>query len=73
MDHKAGHRRDGHRPRGPVYPAESVTEKAGFQGAQVLVDGPRVIFNNPESLLAVVVFTDGSHAPVVVNKSAAVR
>ncbi|MGA3218979.1 MAG: hypothetical protein ABSE77_07870, partial [Acidimicrobiales bacterium] len=57
----------------PAYPAESVTEKAGFQGAQVLVDGPRVIFNNPESLLAVVVFTDGSHAPVVVNKSDAVE
>ena len=50
-----------------------MTEKAGFQGAQVLVDGPRVIFNNPESLLAVVVFTDGSHAPVVVNKSDAVE
>ena len=60
-------------PGAPAYPAESVTEKAGFQGAQVLVDGPRVIFNNPESLLAVVVFTDGSHAPVVVNKSDAVE
>ncbi len=60
-------------PGAPVYPAESVTEKAGFQGAQVLVDGPRVIFNNPESLLAVVVFTDGSQAPVVVNKSDAVE
>ena len=47
-------------PGAPAYPAESVTEKAGFQGAQVLVDGPRVIFNNPESLLAVVIFTDGS-------------
>ena len=37
------------------------------------MDGPRVIFNNPESLLAVVIFTDGSHAPVVVNKSDAVE
>jgi hypothetical protein len=60
-------------PGAPAYPAESVTEKAVFQGAQVLVDGPRVVFNNPESLLAVVVFTDGSHAPVVVNKSDAVE
>jgi hypothetical protein len=55
----------------PNYPALS-TEKASFQGAEVLVDGPRVIFNNPGSLLAVVVFTDGSHAPVIVNKSDAV-
>lgn len=54
------------------YPAKSVTEKASFVGAQVLVDGPRVIFNNPESLLAVVVFTDGSHSPVIVDKSTAV-
>src|ERR1019366_7379788 len=60
-------------PGAPAYPAESETEKASFQAAQVLVDGPRVIFNNPESLLAVVVFTDGSHAPVVVNKSDAVE
>ena len=56
----------------PSYPAKSVTEKASFQGAEVLVDGPRVIFNNPGSLLAVVVFTDGSHAPVVIDKSDAV-
>ncbi len=54
------------------YPAEGATEKASFQGAEVLVDGPRVIFNNPDSLLAVVVFTDNSHAPVIVNKSTAV-
>ena len=56
----------------PNYPAKSVTEKASFQGAEVLVDGPRVIFNNPQSLLAVVVFTDGSHVPVIVDKSNAV-
>ena len=59
-------------PGAAKYPAKSVTEKASFQGAEVLVDGPRVIFNNPESLLAVVVFTDGSHAPVIVDKSNAV-
>ena len=59
-------------PGAAKYPAKSVTEKASFQGAEVLVDGPRVIFNNPQSLLAVVVFTDGSHAPVIVDKSNAV-
>ena len=56
----------------PQYPAQGPTEKAGFDGAQVIVDGPRVVFNNPGSLLAVVVFTDGTHAPVVVDKSTAV-
>jgi hypothetical protein len=59
-------------PGAATYPAKSVTEKASFHGAEVLVDGPRVIFNNPESLLAVVVFTDGSHSPVIVDKSNAV-
>jgi hypothetical protein len=56
----------------PDYPARGPTEKASFDGAQVVVDGPRVVFNNPGSLLAVVVFTDRSHSPVVVDKSAAV-
>ncbi len=59
-------------PGAPTYPAKSTTEKAGFGQAQVLVDGPRVVFNNPESLLAVIVFTDGAHPPVVVDKSTAV-
>jgi hypothetical protein len=54
------------------YPAASAAEKASFVGAQVLVDGPRIVFNNPQSHEAVVVFTDGSHSPVVVNKGAAV-
>ena len=54
------------------YPSKSPTEKADFAGAEVLVDGPRVVFNNPDSLLAVVVFVDGSHDPVVVDKSSAV-
>ena len=56
----------------PTYPAASAAEKASFQGAQVVVAGPRVVFNNPGSLLAVVVFTDGSHAPVIVDKRSAV-
>ncbi|HET9059790.1 MAG TPA: hypothetical protein VFN61_07700, partial [Acidimicrobiales bacterium] len=54
------------------YPAKGVTEKATFQGVQVLVNGPRVVVNNPGSLLAVVLFTDGSHKPVVIDKSTAV-
>jgi hypothetical protein len=53
------------------YPARSRAERAGFEGAEVVVDGPRVVYNNPQSLLAAVVFTDGSHAPVIVDKSAA--
>ena len=56
----------------PVYPARGPTEKASFEGAQVLAAGPRVVFNNPGSLLAVVVFTDGTRRPLVVDKSAAV-
>lgn len=56
----------------PRYPAASRSEHASFLDAQVLAQGPRVVFNNPGSVLAVVVFTDGSHAPVVVDKSAAV-
>lgn len=47
-------------------------ENADFSGAQVVLDGPRVVFNNPQSLEAVVVFTDGSHPPAVVNKTQAV-
>ncbi|HLH47509.1 MAG TPA: hypothetical protein VKV25_10135, partial [Acidimicrobiales bacterium] len=54
------------------YPAKSRVERASFTGAELLVDGPRVVYNNPGSLLAVVVFTDGSHRPVVVDKASAV-
>ncbi len=56
-----------------TYPVSNAAEKVSFQGAQALVDGPRVVFNNPGSHLAVVVFTDGSHAPVVVDKSTALQ
>jgi hypothetical protein len=56
----------------PAYPALSAAEKDRFIGAQVLLVGPRVVINNPGSLEAVVVFTDGSHPPVVVDKSQAV-
>lgn len=57
----------------PRYPVLSSTEKDDYHNSQVLVDGPRVVFNNPQGLEAVVVFTDGSHAPVVVDKSQAVE
>ena len=54
------------------YPLRSATEKDAFAQAEVLQTGPRVVYNNPESLDAVVVFTDGSRPPVVVDKSQAV-
>lgn len=56
----------------PAYPAASAAERADFGAAELLVDGPRVIFNNPDSLLGVVVFTDGSRPPAVFDKSVAI-
>ncbi|MDA8044018.1 MAG: fibronectin type III domain-containing protein [Actinomycetota bacterium] len=47
-------------------------ETPTFTGAEILLDGPRVVVNNPQSLEAVVVFTDGSRPPAVVNKTQAV-
>jgi hypothetical protein len=55
-----------------AYPVLDPSEKATFSGAQVLVDGPRVVFNNPQSLDAVLVFTDTDRPPVVLDKSQAV-
>jgi hypothetical protein len=55
-----------------TYPAQSKTEQAPFVGAQVIAVGPRVVFNNPQSLDAVVVFTDGTRLPQVIDKSRAV-
>ncbi len=66
----------------PNYPAKSAVEKADFSTAEVVGVGPggvpgagrdnRVVFNNPQSLFAVVVFTDEPRRPVIVDKSAAV-
>lgn len=53
------------------YPRRSPLEQASFAGAEVTADGPRVVYNNPASLLAVDVFTDGTHAPVTLDKSTA--
>lgn len=47
-------------------------EAAGFSDPTVLARGPRVIFNDPDHLDALAVFTDGSHTPVTIEKSAAV-
>jgi Fibronectin type III domain len=54
------------------YPQFNATERPSFNSAEVISDGPRVVFNNPSSLDAVVVFTDHSHPAVVVVKSDAV-
>jgi hypothetical protein len=52
------------------YPVASRSEKPSFAGAQVLVDGPRVVFNNPQSLDALVVFTDAPKLTLAtVNKT----
>jgi hypothetical protein len=56
-------------PGASRYPVERGEMTDNFADAQVLVDGPRVIFNNPGNILAVVVFTDGSRLPLVINKS----
>ena len=39
---------------------------------EIIARGDRVVFNNPSSQSAVVVFTDGSHPPRLVNKRVAV-
>jgi Fibronectin type III domain len=51
-----------------TYPALNRTEEAPFFGTQVIAVGPRVVFNNPQSLEAVVVFTDGTRVPAVIDK-----
>ncbi len=60
----------------PSYPVVTQdgrrVEAAGFTDPSVLARGPRVIFNDPDHLDALAVFTDGSHAPVTIEKSAAV-
>jgi hypothetical protein len=54
-----------------TYPRLSPLEHDNFASAQVILDGPRVVYNNPQSHEAVVVFTDGEHPPVVIDKSQA--
>lgn len=66
---------------GPVEGAESypltkqdgrVIEPSGFADAYVIARGSRVILNSPDHLEALVLFTDGSHAPLTIEKSSAV-
>jgi hypothetical protein len=55
------------------YPLYSGAEaKNTFTDAEVVGDGPTVVFNNPQNLEAVVVFTDKSRPPVRVDKADAV-
>ncbi|MCU1491852.1 MAG: hypothetical protein JWM85_3257, partial [Acidimicrobiaceae bacterium] len=51
------------------YPVKSRIERPAYPATIVSAAGPRVVFDNPGALLAVVVFTDGSHAPTVVDAS----
>ncbi|HKC26796.1 MAG TPA: fibronectin type III domain-containing protein [Jatrophihabitans sp.] len=60
----------------PTYPIAMSGDKPGetpdLSDAYVISDGPRVIFNSPDHASAVMVFTDGSHSPRLITKSAAV-
>ncbi|MGI8677300.1 MAG: fibronectin type III domain-containing protein [Jatrophihabitans sp.] len=47
-------------------------EPAGFADGYVVARGPRVIYNSPSHLRAVVVFPDGSRGPLDIEKSSAV-
>ncbi|MDQ2797492.1 MAG: fibronectin type III domain-containing protein, partial [Actinomycetota bacterium] len=47
-------------------------EPTGFGDAYVVARGSRVIYNSPNHLRALVVFTDGSHGPLDIEKSSAV-
>ncbi len=54
------------------YPVEAGEAPSFDDGPEVLSAGPRVVFNNPQSQLGVVVFTDGSRPPAVFSKSSGV-
>lgn len=56
-------------PRYPVLPGE----KLDLSGAEVLSDGSRVIVNARANFEAEVIFTDGSHPPLSVDKHSAVQ
>ncbi len=60
-----------------VYPTQKSStgaeaEAGGFADGEVVARGSRVIFNSPQHALALTAFTDGSHAPVIVDKSTAI-
>ena len=59
------------------YPTQKSTsgqeqEAGDFSDSYVLARSDRVVFDSPDHVLALTVFTDGSHLPVTVDKSAAV-
>ena len=56
---------------GGLYPLVAA-EQPVWQHGQILVDGPRVIFNNPDSELAVIVFTNEGDRAKVIDKGSAV-
>ncbi len=60
----------------PDYPLARQNGKAiepgGFGDAYVIARGSRVIVNSPTHLDALVLFTDGSHPPLTIEKSSAV-
>ncbi|MDT4904499.1 MAG: hypothetical protein QOH52_2515 [Pseudonocardiales bacterium] len=49
-----------------------VIEPGGFADAYAIARGSRVIFNSPNHLMALVLFTDGSSEPLDIEKSSAV-
>ncbi|MEO6700828.1 MAG: fibronectin type III domain-containing protein [Jatrophihabitantaceae bacterium] len=60
----------------PSYPiskdaAGKPIEVAAFSDAQLIAERSRVLFNSPNHVLALAVFTDGSHRPTVIDKSSA--
>lgn len=60
----------------PSYPRISVdgrvVEPADFSDAYLVARGPRVVFNSPTHADALMLFTDGSHPPLRIEKSSAV-
>ncbi|MDT4976438.1 MAG: hypothetical protein QOG98_2196, partial [Pseudonocardiales bacterium] len=52
--------------------AGEALEVSDFADAYAIARGSRVVFNSPQHVRALAVFTDGSHAPVQIDKSAAV-
>lgn len=57
---------------GGVYPLVGPAEEPSWADEQILVDGPRVLINNPDSELAVIVFTDQADRAIAVDKGSAV-
>jgi hypothetical protein len=63
-------------PGQAMYPLATVGAKAveatDFSDAYAIARGPRVVVNSPSHANALILFTDGSHAPLTVSKNSAV-